>query len=170
MTTYLLDSNIFIQAKNLHYGLDFCPAFWQWLDEAHAAGTVYSIDSVRTELVAGNDDLSVWAQQRPSTFFISPSAATVPSLQATSIWASSSGYDPAAVTTFLQVADYYLIAQARELQYTVVTHEVVSNGTRRIKIPNACLGVNVQYITPFTMLRAEQARFVLPQPPLPQAA
>jgi hypothetical protein len=29
MTTYLLDSNIFIQAKNLHYGLDFCPAFWQ---------------------------------------------------------------------------------------------------------------------------------------------
>jgi len=22
---YLLDANIFIQAKNLHYGLDFCP-------------------------------------------------------------------------------------------------------------------------------------------------
>ena len=29
--TYLLDANVFIQAKNLHYGLDFCPAFWQWL-------------------------------------------------------------------------------------------------------------------------------------------
>lgn len=26
--TYLLDSNVFIQAKNLHYGFDFCPAFW----------------------------------------------------------------------------------------------------------------------------------------------
>ena len=25
MTTYLLDANIFIQAKNLHYGFDFCP-------------------------------------------------------------------------------------------------------------------------------------------------
>ena len=24
---YLLDANVFIQAKNLHYGLDFCPAF-----------------------------------------------------------------------------------------------------------------------------------------------
>jgi hypothetical protein len=24
---YLLDTNIFIQAKNLHYGMDFCPAF-----------------------------------------------------------------------------------------------------------------------------------------------
>jgi hypothetical protein len=64
MTTYLLGSNVFIQAKNLHYGLDFCPAFWQWLDEAHSAGLVYSIDSVRTELIAGNDDLSAWVQQR----------------------------------------------------------------------------------------------------------
>jgi len=170
MTTYLLDSNIFIQAKNLHYGLDFCPAFWQWLDEAHAAGAVCSIDSVRTELIAGNDDLSAWAQQRPGTFFVSPSAATVPSLQVTSVWASNSGYEPAAVSTFLQVADYYLVAQALELQCTVVTHEVVSNGTRRIKIPNACLGMNVRYVTPFAMLRAEKARFVLPSPSLPQAA
>ena len=23
---YLLDANVFIQAKNLHYGMDFCPA------------------------------------------------------------------------------------------------------------------------------------------------
>jgi hypothetical protein len=28
---YLLDSNVFIQAKNLHYGFDFCPAFWDWI-------------------------------------------------------------------------------------------------------------------------------------------
>jgi hypothetical protein len=28
---YLLDANVFIQAKNLYYGLDFCPAFWDWL-------------------------------------------------------------------------------------------------------------------------------------------
>ena len=28
MTRYLLDANVFIQAKNLHYGFDFCPAFW----------------------------------------------------------------------------------------------------------------------------------------------
>lgn len=25
---YLLDANVFIQAKNRHYGFDFCPAFW----------------------------------------------------------------------------------------------------------------------------------------------
>ena len=25
---YLLDANVFIAANNMHYGLDFCPAFW----------------------------------------------------------------------------------------------------------------------------------------------
>lgn len=27
--SYLLNANVFIQAKNLHYGFDFCPAFWE---------------------------------------------------------------------------------------------------------------------------------------------
>ena len=32
---YLLDADVFIRAKNLHYGLDFCPAFWDWLIESN---------------------------------------------------------------------------------------------------------------------------------------
>ena len=43
---YLLDANVFIQAKNLHYGLDFCPAFWDWLVARKAAGEVFSIERV----------------------------------------------------------------------------------------------------------------------------
>lgn len=39
---YLLDTNVFIQARNLHYGFDFCPAFWDWLDGQNAAGVVGS--------------------------------------------------------------------------------------------------------------------------------
>ena len=35
---YLLDANIFIQAKNLHYSFDFCPAFWEWLDASEQDG------------------------------------------------------------------------------------------------------------------------------------
>jgi hypothetical protein len=158
---YLLDANVFIQAKNLHYGFDFCPAFWDWIDKAHDKGAVYSVDSVRTELIAGNDDLAAWANQRAGGFFLSPDAATVPSLQAMSTWATSAGYDPAAVTTFLQIADYYLVSQAHALQHIVVTHEIVSNSAKRIKIPNACLGMNVRYVTPFAMLRGEHARFML---------
>jgi hypothetical protein len=63
--SYLLDANVFIQAKNLHYGLDFCPAFWEWLVESN------------------------------------------------------------------------------------------------IKIPNACIGLNLSFINPYEMLRREKAKFVL---------
>jgi hypothetical protein len=58
---YLLDANTFIQAKNLQYGFDFCPAYWDWLVRNNAAGTVFSIQQVGDELLAGTDELSDWA-------------------------------------------------------------------------------------------------------------
>jgi L-ascorbate metabolism protein UlaG (beta-lactamase superfamily) len=85
----------------------------------------------------------------------------VPSLQATSTWANGAGYEPAAVATFLQDADYYLVAHAHAHHHVVVTHEVVAHSTKKIKIPNACLGVGARYVTPFEMLRVERARFVI---------
>ena len=64
MSTYLVDSNVFIQAKNLHYGFDFCPAFWRWLVEQSSAGKVKSIEKVANELQAGDDDLASWIRAR----------------------------------------------------------------------------------------------------------
>lgn len=157
---YLLDAGVFIQAKNLHYGFDFCPAFWSWIDRAYAAGNVFSIEKVGDELKAGADDLALWATARPE-FFLKPDSAIVSSLQAVSRWASSGAYPAAAVSTFLQVADYYLIAHAHAHQHIVVTHEVVAHGTKKIKIPNACIDMGVKCMTPFEMLRLERARFVL---------
>jgi len=96
---YLLDANVFIQAKNLHYGFDFCPAFWDWIDERHAVGSVFSIEKVGDELVAVDDELTEWARQRTASFFLKPDAPVIPSLQATSAWANGAGYEPVAVST-----------------------------------------------------------------------
>jgi len=158
---YLLDANVFIQAKNLHYGLDFCPAFWDWLVTTHAAQKVFSIEKVGDEINAGADDLSTWADQRGAAFFLKPEASILPALGTVSLWATSQAYEPAAVNTFLQLADYYLVAHALAHSHTVVTHEIASPSAKRIKIPNACLGVGVKCMTPFEMLRHERARFVL---------
>jgi hypothetical protein len=65
------------------------------------------------------------------------------------------------VNTFLQVADYYLVAHALAHGHTVVTHEIVANTTKKIKIPNACIGLKIKCMTPFEMLRHERARFIL---------
>lgn len=72
---YLLDANVFIQAKNLHYGLDFCPAFWDWLISENAAGRVFSIEKVGDEIQAIADDLSVWADGRGPGFFLATEPA-----------------------------------------------------------------------------------------------
>ncbi len=162
---YLLDANVFMQAKNLHYGLDFCPAFWDWLIASNAAERVFSIEKVGDEIDAGSDELTARAAQRGTGFFLKPDSAILPALGSVSTWATSQRYEPAAVSTFLQLADYYLVAHALAHGYTVVTHEIASPSTRRIKIPNACIGLGIKCVTPFEMLRRERARFVLGQQP-----
>ena len=160
---YLLDANVFIQAKNLHYGFDFCPAFWEWLIVNNMAKKVFSIEKVGDEIEAGVDDLATWAVQRGSNFFLKPDSAMLPALGSVSDWSTSQGYEPAAVNTFLQIADYYLVAYALTHKHTVVTHEVASYSAKKIKIPNVCIGLGIKFMTPYEMLRHERARFILGQ-------
>ena len=127
------------------------------------AGKVYSIERVGDELLAGDDDLTEWARDKGGDFFIPPDATLFPALAEVSSWATGQDYDQAAVSTFFQLADYYLVAQARAGQHTVVTHERASGSRRKIKIPDVCIGLGVKYVTPYEMLRTERARFVLGQ-------
>jgi hypothetical protein len=159
--TYLLDTNVFIQAKQLHYGFDFCPAFWQWVLEQGAAGQVFSIDKVADELDAIADDLSAWAKADAAELFRPTDARIVDQFGAVSAWVMSQSYEPAAVSTFLQVADFYLIAHALAEGCVLVTHEDPANSVKKIKIPNVCAGLSIKFMTPYGMLRRERARFVL---------
>lgn len=159
---YLVDSDVFIQAKNMHYAFDVCPGFWDWLLRANAVGVLFSVEKVAEELRDGGDELAEWVAQRDETFFLPADAQVVASLQATSEWANGCAlYQPAAIATFLQGADYYLVGHAHAHGHTVVTHEQAANSPTKIKIPNACAGMAVDCVTPFAMLRAAGARFVL---------
>ena len=158
---YFLDADVFIRAKNLHYGFDFCPAFWEWLIRQNKIGRLYSIKRVGDELLAGTDELADWARERGSGFFLPPHESLFPAMEAVSSWATGQDYAQAAVSTFFQVADYYLVAQAYTGHHTVITHEVTSGSRRKIKIPDACIGLGIKCATPFEMLRRERARFVL---------
>lgn len=163
--SYLLDTNVFIQAKNLHYGLDFCPGFWQWLLENSLSGRVLSIDKVADEIAAGADELTQWARQQATGLFRATDSAVVVQFSRVSTWVMSQQYEPAAINTFLQVADFYLIAHALAGDHTVVTHELPANSAKRIKIPNVCAGLNLRFMTPYDMLRGEKARFILENRP-----
>lgn len=157
---YLLDANVFIEAKNRYYGFDLCPGFWTWIDEAYAADRAQSVEKIGEELQDGSDELATWAKARPE-LFAAPDEAVVDGLRELATWAEGASYTDAAVAEFLQRADSYLVAHAQAHNLTVVTQEVASDGLKKVKIPNACRHAGVEYCTPFAMLRAEGALFVL---------
>ena len=131
LTLYLLDSNVFIQAKNHHYGFDIVPAFWDWLAKENRAGHVASIEQVESEILAGGDELSEWAKARGETFFLRTDLTLVPALNKVGDWAASQGYDSAAVAAFLRVADHWLVAYALEHKCVVVTHEISAHTSQK---------------------------------------
>jgi hypothetical protein len=159
---YVLDANIFIQSNQAHYGLDFVPGFWDWLDRSYAAGLLVSIQPVHVEINARKDDLTAWAAVRPD-LFRKMDGACAPSLAVVAEWAADGHYKSAAVAEFLAAADYQLVAYARAHGLTVVTMEK-SEPLRqsKVKIPEACNAHGVPWVTPFAMLRSEKASFVLP--------
>ncbi len=159
--SYLLDANVFMSAKNLHYGMDFCPAFWDWLVHEGHRGTVSSIDKVADEIEAGQDELTAWARTHGRQLFRRTPPTLATQFAKVSTWVTGQQYTPAAINTFLQAADFYLIACALEGNHVVVTHEHPSTSPNRIKIPDACVGLGVRFMTPYQMLRIERARFVL---------
>ena len=120
-----------------------------WIVSNNASGGVFRIEKVGDEVIALADELSVWAGARGADFFLPPGADVFPALATVSAWATGQRYEPSPVSTFLQVADYYLVAQALSGKHTVVTHEVPSASTRKIKIPDACIGLGIKCVTPF---------------------
>ena len=51
MTDDLLDANVFLQAKNRHYGFEFCPALRDRLMVRSEVGNVANIERVGDEML-----------------------------------------------------------------------------------------------------------------------
>ena len=155
---YLLDSDVLIQASNLHYSFAICPGFWHWIDREHAKGNIFSVQKVHDEIVTGNDALIHWAGSRKPMFVPTDDPKTYASLAILSSWASK--YKMAAQERFFKSADFLLIGFAHAYGHTVVTQEKYSGG-EQIKIPNACEAMGVECVNTWDLLTRESVRFVL---------
>lgn len=154
---YVLDSNVFIEAKDRYYGFNFHPGFWDWLVHANAKGIIISIKQVRDELMEREDRLSLWCKNKKAMFVDTNDTKTYESMKILSPWVCQN-YIPAAQNKFLADADFPLVAYAHAHNHTVVTIEKPAFG-KDVKIPNACKEMDVPVITPFAMLAAEKVKF-----------
>jgi hypothetical protein len=157
---YLLDANVFIEAHLRYYGMDLCPGFWQWLEEAHELGTVITLDKVREELMKKEDELSAWAKDSPDRYFTELDDGTTQSLGEVSVWAVSQDFNQAAVSDFLSKADYFLVAYAKAHGHSIVTWEKHKATKSKIKIPTACDALGLaRPLDTFEMLKREKVAF-----------
>lgn len=158
----MLDSNVFITAKNTYYGLDLVPAFWSWLEGQAVAGKIASTDLIYDELKNGNDDLAEWVKDRRDTLFHfgSSSAAVAGHVASLGAWAQAASYEQHVVEDFMDCADPFLVGVAAESGLIVVTQETPAGAKRKkVKIPDACVHLGVAYENTFQMMRALGARF-----------
>ncbi|WP_051124052.1 MULTISPECIES: DUF4411 family protein [Dickeya] len=163
---YLIDANVFIEAKNRYYNMSFCPAFWDWLLRECAGNQIFSIQNIFTELTNGNDELATWANNNRHFFLpvsdqiTQQNLSLVASFVATQQVAASMA--AGAMAEFMRGADTWLIAKAMAVGATVVTHERLDLQCRRkFLIPNICENFNVSYMDTFTLLHQLNASFIL---------
>jgi len=164
-TTYVLDSNIFIEAKQRYYAFDVCPGFWDALVWQHGRGRVVSVDRVKTELRGFGDDLSTWVTKTmPDACFFDTDLDVVTEAYGEAIaWVMGQAqFTEAAKAEFADAenADAWVIAFAKAMDATVVTHEKPNPDIRRrVPIPNVCDALGVPYVDTFEMLRKLETQF-----------
>lgn len=163
---YLIDSNIFIQAQREYYCLDICPGFWDFLGRRLISGELASIQHVYKELTnTPDDDVAIWVKDYKQHFSTVDDEVTQKNFSAIVNYVneeySRRRNNNPHIAGFLSVADPWLIAKAKTLQATLVTHEVRAPGGHRPKIPDVCDKFGVATIRTSDMIRALSVRFIM---------
>jgi hypothetical protein len=143
-----------------HYPIDVAAGFWNKVQQLAEQGRVISIDKVKKELYDKNDALEDWCRNNlPEDFFKDTSIVMTAYAQVTAWAISRSGhYLPHALNEFLDAdeADAFLVAYcyADSVKRFLVTQEVSEpNRQNKVKIPDACIAVNVSYVSTIEMFR-----------------
>lgn len=162
---YILDADVFITAKNRYYAFSICPGFWTSVIHHHRAGSTYSIDRVRNELLAGpkTEDLAQWVtKDLPDSFFLGvDEEAVIAAYTEVMMWVQRNPqHFDYAKAKFATGADGWLVAYARVHDAIVVTNEQPRpDAKREIKLPDVCAQFEVPYVDTFRMLEDLAVRF-----------
>lgn len=160
MRVYIVDSNFFIQAHRDTYPLDIAFSFWNKVKQLAFDGKIISIDKVKDEIYYKNDALEFWCKNNLPDDFFKDTSEVINEYKQVTLWAFSRGshYSQNAINEFLDAdeADAFIVAYALAdpANIIVVTQEKSEPYRKnKIKIPEACNAMNVQFVNTIDMFR-----------------
>jgi hypothetical protein len=160
MSIYIADSNFFIQAHRVSYPLDIAFSFWNKVKQLANSGKIISIDKVKDELFDKNDALEEWCSFNLPVDFFKDTSNEMAAYSQVINWAVSKSdhYLPNAINEFLDSneADAFILAYAlADSNNRIVVTQEISEPYRKnkVKIPEVCHALNVQYINMMDMFR-----------------
>ncbi|MFA6175380.1 MAG: DUF4411 family protein [Phycisphaerae bacterium] len=156
---YILDANIFIEAKRRYYAFDLCPGFWDSLLYHNSKDKLESIDRVKNELSEG-DVLDTWKKEASGLFISTDSEPVATAYRNIMQWTQKQErFSDFAKKEFADDPDAWVVAYAKANNAIVVTHEKPAPMSTKIKIPDVCKQFNVKYTDTFEMLRKLEVVF-----------
>lgn len=162
---YIVDSDVFITAKNRYYAFDICPGFWASVLHHCNGGALRSIDKVRQELLLGrpDEDLVQWVKKDvPAGFFLeSAEQDVIAAFGEVMLWVQRHPrYFDQAKAEFATKADGWLVAYAKVHGVCVCTNEQPAPDSRKeVKLPDVCEQFGVRFEDTFAMLKALRVRY-----------
>lgn len=118
------------------------------------------------ELRGHGDELSAWVLPRKDNFLPESDIETQEAFaEIAEHVVNHSTYVEPHIGRFLAGADPWLIAKAKMMDATVVTHESkAGRGTKRVKVPNVCEHFDVPWFDTYELLDKLEAKFILLSP------
>lgn len=156
---YCIDANILIQAWQKYYSPEFCPSYWDVLNELGKKGLIFIPELVYEEIEKGEDDLYDWLKN--SNIIVKKIDGEVTNCLK-QIYDSNTNHKYLVSSNGIHSkADPWVIAHAMKEKAVVVTKEqkdYIKKQTK-IKIPHVCDNMGVEWIDDFEFIKKMNIKF-----------
>ena len=156
---YCLDANVLIQAWQTYYSPKVCPSYWDVLNIIGNENRIFLPEMVYEEIVRTEDELSKWLKS--SNISIRKIDENVTSCLKDIYSANPNHKFLVDNIKARSLADPWVIAHAINEGAVVVTKEekVTAINSKRIKIPNVCDNMNIEWMNDFQMVAELNIKF-----------
>ncbi len=156
---FCLDTNVLIQAWQKYYSPLFCPDYWDILNQLGKKGSIFLPQAVYDEIATTDDDLFKWLKS--SSIPIKRVDGVVTNCLQEIYLRNEQHKYLVDNTKQRSLADPWVIAHAIKEKATVVTKEekVTASNSKRIKIPNVCDNMGIQWINDFQFIIEQDLKF-----------